>query len=54
MKGCRELPKNGENVERKEVAVSCLQVPEIGRNGGIKRGDAVSCREVPEIGKNGE
>ena len=53
MRGGLELPENGRNKERKEVAVSCPYEPKIGRNGG-KRVAAVSFHEVPEIGRNGK
>jgi hypothetical protein len=32
MRGCLEVPTNGRNKERKEVAVNCPYVLEIGRN----------------------
>ena len=56
MRGCRELQKNSRVGEREEAAMSCPEVPEIGRNEG-KRGAAVSCRELQgnvRIGERGE
>ena len=38
MRGCRELPENSRIKEREEAAVSCPEVPEIGRNAGKERG----------------
>ena len=49
MRGCRKLPDNGRNRERQEIAVSCVEVPEIDINGG-KRRAAIICREMPGIG----